>query len=468
MFKTLHYRYRRIPRVSREHTVFIQGSRAFSSSKGSNDINRNSKTRNPIASKTSIDKAAPNGDNKGPVSNRLHRAPILVPKVGSTDHIQQDEVHTDGLFAGHKPLFLGSQSIDARTSRGGLRTIFSTLTKVKKATDGSTSEIDVRGIINDLKSEENTQEVWTNHDGVEKPVIPWDASISGMVYNDRPFKAVPRTVVDRLKPYKLIRVERKSKTAKPRAPELIKLKFHNSKINDETFLIDINQAGSRRTPKPQWSESMAKSREAYVQALTLLSQFKFIRSDQHVFKTDVNRLSMFLAKEFQKTTKLTVDTEFTGYRLPFYIYIEKTISSKILFRRLLLKRINDHTEPLLKTILSSYSNPEHGPKFEKRVRLKVKSLIEDLSEYLPSIFFSGNAVDCVSNVSPVKGFGRLHWLTYSKRRRVFWGRNIDNDFTFNIDEHYKMSRSGVRYMKHPLSLQCKTFREAFTEWEYYP
>ncbi|SCU80789.1 LAFA_0C01156g1_1 [Lachancea sp. 'fantastica'] len=462
MLRTLHYRYRRLSRLGTKSSAILNHSRAFSSSKCVQETHKSSKVKKVSRIVRNDSSSALEEDN---ASKTVEKQLMLLPKVGSTDHIKQDELHTDGLFAGNKPLFLGNASIDSGASRNNLKTIFSTLTKVKKVTDGSTSEIDVQGIINDLKSDENFTETAVNHDGLKKPIIPWDASISGMVYNDDPFKAVPRTVVDRLRPYKLIRVERKSKTAKLKAPKLIKLKFHNAKINDETSLVDISLTRNKSTGKTQASAPTSKSKEEFAQSHSSLSQFKFIRSDQHVFKTDVNKLSTFLAKEFQKATKLTIDTEFTNNDLPLYIYIEKTISSRMLLRRFLLKRIVDHTDPLLRTIMTSYGKSEYGTKFEKRVGLKTNTLIQNLCDYLPSIFFSGNSIDCVSSLSPVAAFRRLHWLNYAKRHRVFWGRNIDNDFVYNINENYKMSRNGVRYMKHPISLHCRTFHEAFTEWE---
>ncbi|CEP64697.1 Mrx6p LALA0_S13e00936g [Lachancea lanzarotensis] len=463
MLKSLKYRYRRFPRLDTKSSAILNHNRAFSSPNCFQEANKSFKcvggsrvVRNDTSSVAA---------DRGLTPNHIQKQLFLVPKVGSTDHIQQDEVHTDGLFAGHKPLFLGNASTEPRGSRNNIKTIFSTLTKVKKVTEGSTSEIDVQGIINDLKSDDSSSETAVNYEGIKKPIIPWDASISGMVYNDEPFKAVPRTVVDRLRPYKLIRVERKSKSAKFKAPKMIKMKFHNAKINDETFLVDISQPRNRNPAKTRSTEPVSKSKEKFTQFNSSLNQFKFIRGDQHIFKTDVTKLSTFLAKEFQKATKLTVDTEFTRNELPLYIYIQNTISSKMLLKRFLLGRIVDHTNPLLRTILSSYGNSQYGVKFEQRVRSKINSMVNDISEYLPSIYFSGNSIDCVSGPSPVAGFGRLHWLNYTKRHRVLWGSNIDNDFVFNIDEHYKMSRNGVRYMKHPISLHCRTFYEAFTEWE---
>ncbi|SCV05145.1 LANO_0H01046g1_1 [Lachancea nothofagi CBS 11611] len=467
MLRTFQYRHSRISRAHNRAAFFLLSSRTISSSNNngsSKDVKTDSTPNRTANSESKPDSRLASNRTFG----KNNRTPgFLVPKVNSTDHIQQDEVHTEGLFAGHRPLFLGELSVKTATSSGNLDGIFSTITKIKKVTDETkSSEIDIQGIISDLKSDD-IHVSFDKSGAAKKPVIPWDASISGMVYNDEPFKDIPRTVVGRLKPFKLMRIERKNKGTKFKAPELIKLKFHNSKIDDEAQLIDINQKNHKKLTNAEYCDTMTRARHEYHAIIKSLSQFKFIRSDQHVFKTDVDKLNNLLVKEFHKTANLSIDSEFLRNQLPFYIYIEKSLSSKLLFQRFLKKRISYHIDPLLKSILGSYGTEDQAQKFEKRIRLKVNTITQDLSDYLPSVFFTGDVVDCVSHASPVSGFGRLHWLKSTKRRKSIWGKNIENDYVLNVNENYRMTRSGVKYMKYPISLHCKTFREAFTEWEYY-
>ncbi|SCU86836.1 LADA_0E00562g1_1 [Lachancea dasiensis] len=426
------------------------------------------KTNTKLKSEAEVDTGrttSPCGEREPVISDR--KKSILVPKVSSTDHIQQKEVHTEGLFAGHKPLFLGDSSTNSLSSSTGLRGLFGTLAKIKKTEDDNgNAEVDIQGLINDLRNS-NEQVQYDDIGRPAKPVIPWDASISGMVYNDDPFKHVPRKVVDRLRPFKPIRIERKSKSAQYKAPELIRLKFHNSKVNDEMQFIDIGRARNKRPINTDINEAASQSRLQHSAVINSLSQFKFVRGDQHVFKVDVDKLTSFLAKEFYKSTRLTIDSEFGNSHLPLYIYLDKSLSSRRLLGRYLRKHINEHIKPLLKTILSSYDSEQAAKKFELRVQLKVDSVVKNLTEYLPSVFFSGDVVDCVTHTSPVPSFGRIYWLKNNKRHSTFWGENINNDFVFNLNGDYKITRSGLRYMKYPITLQCKTFREAFTEWEDY-
>ncbi|KAM3165291.1 MIOREX complex component 6 [Lachancea thermotolerans] len=410
-----------------------------------------------------------NGSNAyscGRPSRKSGKGVYLVPKVHSTDHIKQDEIHTEGLFAGNKPLFLGELSLSFKRPSGALDGIFGTLTKIKRATDdGGDQEIDVQGIINDLQT--GDKDISSGEKSAAKrPVIPWDASISGMVYNDQPFKQVPRGVVNKLKPFKLLKIERKSKSGNSQDHELVKMKVHNSKVNDELQLVDLNRGATRRPPTLELNDSAGKAKRFYTDESKSLTQFKFIRSDQHVFKTDVDKLNNLLVKEFLKRTKLKIDSEFRDNQLPLYIYINKTLSSNALLQRFIRKRVKDHISPLFTTILSSYEREDEAKKFEKRIQLRVNSLVEDLAEYFPSVFFAGDIVDCVHHPSPVPGYGRLYWLKPGKRHKVIWGRNSESDFVFNLSNTYRITRSGVRYMKYPINIHYRTFHQAFTEWEY--
>lgn len=400
---------------------------------------------------------------------KIHRKSnrtLLLPRVNSTDHLGQDEVQTEGLFAGYKPLFLGNSSIDMKTPEL-LDGLFSSLTKIKKATDDSKNgEIDVQDILEDMQKSEPLNASMRYENG-KKPIIPWDASISGMMYNDQPFKGVPRTIVGKLKPFKLMRIEKKSKP-KIKAHEMIKMQVYNSKINDEPEMVDMFQKSSCKSYHPNKTTVAASAqRKHYMEMTNYALKFKFVKSDRHVFKTDVDKLNRFLAKEFHKLTKLTIHSQFTECQLPLYIYVDKSISSKSVFQNFLRKRIMNHIEPLLTTILSSYDTEEQARKFKFRVMIKVNTIVKDLSEYLPSVYFTGDVIDCILHPSPILGFGRIHWLKPTKRHNVFWGRNADNDFVFNLKKDYRITRSGVRYMKYPINLHWKTFGDAFTEWDYF-
>lgn len=401
-------------------------------------------------------------------SNPKAKKSLLVPHVPNTDYIPHSEIQTEGLFAGYKPLFLGNSSLDEKRA-DVLDGLFTSLTKIKKGTSAPNGEINVQEILDDLQKDDTMETL--KEKSHKKPVIPWDASISGMVYNDQPFKDVPRNVVGKLKPFKLLRIERRNKKD-GKSDGMIKMKVHNPKIDDEPEVVDLLHENQRNKFNQKFgttdTDVVIDSRKKYeIEKVNYAHKHKFIKSDQHIFKTDVDKLNRFLAKEFYKLTKLTLYSEFKDYHLPLYIYVDKSISSKRIFQSFLRKRILNNITPLLTTICSSYPTEEQAEKFKSRVLIKIDTIVKDLSEYLPSVYFTGDVVDCILHPSPIPGFGRIHWLKPTKRHNVFWGKNIDSDFVFNLNKEYKVTRSGVRYMSYPINLHWKTFDAAFTEWDYF-
>lgn len=141
---------------------------------------------------------------------------LLVPKVASTEYIPIKEVHTEGLFAGYRPLFLGNSSFSSDMRKGkNFHALDDGLPNIQ-VIDASEKDgkLDVQEIIEDLQKtsliENVSDKEQFSSSHKRKPVIPWDASISGMVYNDMPFKYVPKNVISKMKPFKLMRIERKS------------------------------------------------------------------------------------------------------------------------------------------------------------------------------------------------------------------------------------------------------------------
>ncbi|SCU84532.1 LAMI_0C07844g1_1 [Lachancea mirantina] len=388
--------------------------------------------------------------------------PILLPRVRNTDDIGDRELQTEGLFAGYKPLFLGNSMNNLEVVKP-FNDLITTLRKISVVGKDSKNGSDTTDAVSENK--ESTS-VYLKQSSADGSIIPWDASISGMVYNDEPFKDVPRTIVSKLKPFKLMKITPKSSRVKKK-DDAIKARFHNSKIDDKAELVDLRRRVPLKHQKAFSSLTHSDSaRQKYQQANTDASKFRFIKADRHVFKSDVERLGRFLAKEFQKLTDLSIRYDLHDYHIPLYIYVNKSITSRITFKRALRKRVVDHIDPMLATILSNYENSEHAENFANRVKIKTDSIVNEISDYLPSVYFTGESIDCIIHPSPIKNFGRLHWLKPTKRHNIFRGRNIDNDFVFSINNDYKLTRSRMRYVPFPVNLHWKTFSGAFEEWEH--
>lgn len=403
---------------------------------------------------------------------------ILVPRVPPTDYIPTGDVQTEGLYAGYRPLFLGNSPVRGDRKSNALDNFFSSFTNLKLVDETKNSKVvNVNDIIEDLKRD-NTEEKFLNNNGKNRrPIIPWDASISGMVYNDQPFRDVPKNVVSRLKPFKVVRVEKKSDSRKnPKGTDLIRMKVHNSKVNDESEMINLSNVHRSRKSNHVWhkdhteavKEAVMNSRKNYERELSDSAyRHKFIKSDQRVFKSDTEKINRLLAKEFHKQTHLSISSEFTRNLLPLYIYVDKSISARRLFRRFLKKRIVEHTQPVLTTLLASYDTKEQARKFNAKITLKINNIVRELSEYLPSVYFTGKSVDCILHSSPIPGFKRIHWLKPHKRHCIFWGKNVDIDYFFHLNGEYNITRGGVKYMRYPINLHWKTFDGAFSEWDYF-
>lgn len=402
----------------------------------------------------------------------------LVPRVPSTDYIPTSEVQTEGLFAGYRPLFLGNSSLRTDAKANMLDNFFSSFANLKVTSESKNSpEEDVQDVIEELKRDSVQVNLKNSKGKNRKPIIPWDASISGMVYNDHPFKDVPKSIVSKLKPFRMVKLEKASDSKKnSKAADMIKMKFHSSKVSEESEMINLMSVHrGRKYPKFRESDSskerhdlFADARRSYGKELEEYDyRHKFIKSDQKVLKNEADKLNRMLAKEFFRQTNLVIKTEFNGDHLPLYIYVDKSIVSRRSFRSFLRKQLMAHAEPVLSTILTSYENKEAADKFHAKVKLKINNVVGEIPNYLPSVYFTGPSVDCVIHSSPIPGFKRMHWMKPTKRRTIFRGKNVDMDYFFNLNGDYTVTRSGVKYMKYPVNLQWKTFSAAFSEWDYF-
>lgn len=421
-----------------------------------------------------------NGDNKaimnGSNAQGHTKARLLVPRVPSTDYITAPEIQTEGLFAGYRPLFLGNSPIGDKRSSGPLDNFFTSFANLKLTENSErVGEVNVQEVIEDLKRDVPSKYMSNSKGRNRKPIIPWDASISGMVYNDEPFKHVPNNVVSKLKPFKIVRIERKSEQKNP-GPDMVRMKVHNSKVNDEPEMINIFNAHAKRRKSngSVWNEGGSVTGDTYETARRKYDReinhfndkHKFIRSDQRVTKQDIDKLNRLLVKELHKLTNLAVSTDFKEMPLPLYIYVDKSIYAKKSFRRAMKKRILDHIQPVLSMTLSAYGIEESAKRFERKIRARVKNTVRDLSECLPSAYFTRESVDCVVGLSPIQGFKRMHWLKPRKRNNVLRGKNFDMDYMFTLDGTFNVTRSGVKYMRYPVTLNCTSFDEVFSEWDY--
>ncbi|CAI4049551.1 hypothetical protein SUVC_14G0380 [Saccharomyces uvarum] len=427
------------------------------------------------------------GRQKTTTGSNLH---LLVPKVASTDHIPKKEVNTEGLFAGYRPLFLGNSSFPSDVRKGkNFHDLDEVLPNIQLV-DASEKDgkLNVQEIIEDLQrtslreSISNMEQSSSSHK--RRPVIPWDASISGMVYNDMPFKHIPKNVVSKLKPFKLVRVERKSNSKNGKKPSMIKLQFHNRRINDTLEFVNLYRNKThlhesfyhaKTYQESEYSNTNTNRRQKLLKARSDFEhklknyayKHTFIKNDQELFRNELAKLNKVLAREFKKLTKLSIHNEFKREHLPLAVYVSKSNGTKKLFQRSLRMKIMDHIYPVYTTILSSLTHSKDLKKFENKIKESIEKIITRLSDEIPSTYFFQDGVDCIIQPSPIHNFKRMHWLRYTKRHNTFWGRSINKDVQVSFNDKYVVTRSGVRYTRYPTNLNTQLLETAFEEWDYY-
>ena len=407
---------------------------------------------------------------------------LIVPRVPPTDNIPTHDIQTEGLFAGYRPLFLGNSSINRVEKSNVLDNFFSSFANLK-IVDEETSdskEVKVQDILDDLQREtQSVEDIEKIINKNRKPIIPWDASISGMVYNDESFKDVPKNVVSKLKPFKVIKIEKNIdvKEKPNKANEMIVMKVHNSKVSDESKMVNFYELGNTKAYGKQIRsgailgvsrQEMIDAKKNYEREIkSLPDYFKFMKADQRVYDTYVNKLNRFLGRELYKQTKLNINSHSPSNGLPLFIYLPQGVASKNALQRILRKMLTEHSMPVLSTIVANCESDTQKKGITLRVTNKIIFIISELLLVLPSYQYKDETVECLLSSSPIPNFGRLYWLKQNKRQSTFYGRNIDLDYVFNLNPEYDVTRSNIRYMRYPIALTCKSFREAFSEEIYF-
>ncbi|CCH59666.1 hypothetical protein TBLA_0B08510 [Henningerozyma blattae CBS 6284] len=409
---------------------------------------------------------------------------FLVPRVASTEDIPSHEVQVDGLFAGYRPLFLGESSIKRRRKASPLDKFFHSVETHTRNRESGKSTLGIQDIIDNLRKdhEEENLEIEEHSDKntkVEprKPVIPWDASVSGIFYKDQSFKNVPKHVMNKLKPYKVYLPVKKTSSEPQVGHELIVMNVHNSKVDDKPEMVDfynlktpsqsqfINEHDTNRLT---WRKELIAARKKYYEEFTKLTySHKFLRNDLKIYKNNLEKLNRFLSKEFYKARKIHLSISLAENQIPLVIYVNNSIASRSSFRRILRSRIYTNIYPILKTILNNCPSEEYAQIFEEKVKFKIKMLVYNLSRKIPSVYFRSSDVDCLVEYSPIRPFKRMFWVSLQKRRTIFKERNINREYVLKNYRNYSVTRSSIRYMRYPISLYCDDFNNAFSNWPFY-
>ncbi|AET39005.1 Mrx6p Ecym_3527 [Eremothecium cymbalariae DBVPG len=410
------------------------------------------------------------GDAKNIVDVFNKRDYLLVPTVASTDHVPLEEIATEELFARYRPLFLGNSILD--TDRHGklLDKFFSSLKDAGNIIvdiEHRSVEVNFQDLLKVLKTGSVDIQKWKHADSE----LSWKILKHNPMYPEPPIdESLLNQSDSRSRSIKQGTLGR-AETASSFQPKSFKTKFHNSKINDEIRVIDLYRPLPKyRLPKPKYATTspdiVAMSENKYeTERKNMSEEFKFIMADERILRNSLEKLTKFVCKEFHKLSKLQMSLDIPDFRLPLYIYVEKSIQSRNNFRSFLRNTLINYIRPLLLGVSQHQGSLDRAKKFNNRVHLKINSMVKDLSVYLPSVNFSGDTVTCLFHSSPVPAFGRMYWLKHNKRHLVFRGKRSHNNLFYNASRYHKWKGTG--YIRYPAVLHWETFKQAFKEWDHF-
>ena len=130
--------------------------------------------------------------------------------VPSIDHISIPDIQTEALYAGHRPLFLGNSTLQDSEYLSKYQPKFQLSPDLERELI-DTFKILVHGDDSGAKKflkrllRMPPYKILKRMDAgspvpAETPIVPWMASISGLLYRDTAFKKIPNHIVAKLSP----------------------------------------------------------------------------------------------------------------------------------------------------------------------------------------------------------------------------------------------------------------------------
>lgn len=441
--------------------------------------------------------------NKIMVKNRItnnlaskeNKKYTLVPKVPTTEYISISDIETEGLFAGYRPLFLGKSTLQGSEyfSKYDTNSMSSSLAN-SKLVDIITSSLknpekasQLYQLLSEIKDNDydESDEKEISHSARKTPIVPWDASIGGMLYTDDPFRNVPKMIVSKLKPFEPLTEDNVKQETTDATNSMIVMKVHNPRINDDLEMVNLfdkdstdkklfyrkyNNDGTNSSTSRLDIKKIAKQRKIFnTEHKKMAYDQKFINDDQHILRAEIKSLLNYLSNVFYEQSGLTVYADSKPCLLPLNTYVQLTKSSGRTNRLFLRKTIIDQIFPIYNTILASHESAADIAKFKTLIMSKINTIVKKLTQTIPSICFtdSTKSIDCLIRLSPVPGFKRMYWLKPTKRHYTFWGHNSDKQYSLRLKNNEYITRNGVKHMKYPNYINWRTVGDAFDNWDYF-
>ncbi|GMM38984.1 Mrx6 protein [Saccharomycopsis crataegensis] len=369
---------------------------------------------------------------------------LNLPRVRDTQNISQRVVNLEGLFAGYKPLFLGNGS----------------------------AELDPLANIDEFEDLFGQNEEM----GGDQPLVPWNASIGGLLYNDDAFRGVPKDVVKQLPFFKPPEANKEGGNQNKRS-KYINFKVHNKIVDGGLFDNYQSNARSKKAFKKKSIVTGANNKisftpgnvvdDTYDHYADLFSDYLYsndinlelIKEKESLLQCVIDNFKNKLNNELRKKygTELLSNTPI--YRLPRYIFVQrKTISSKSLFKKKLYKILLKETAMLYRMShgfrATEYNKDRFRKSFMKNVKLLVNNLVKKISidfqnpKFADALVIKKVLKSANGNAKDIT-FGRIYWFN-PKRRFDLIRRGKQQTALYH--EH---SKSIKGWILTPMSLICR-------------
>lgn len=386
----------------------------------------------------------------GTQRNHSQHKSLWVPHIASTEHVEEQVIHMEGLFAGFKPLFLGKSSLPRSTVR------FSYSTPIKAIEDDSY---------------------------YLEPLVPWDMSISGVLKKDRHInRNIPKDVLRKLRPYHNINENVKNDDSMLK-DELIKLKFHNSVVNDSLDVVNMfenyqNKPNSFQSAQDwkkyqDWQRKLKYQKSKYQMIWDkILYEHLPIKEDNVQIQSEIRDLERTLMKKFHNVTGLRSQrNETKPIIIPMQTYFQASICNHRKLKNLLLKTINNRLKPLLSTLAPHLGSKQDASNFEQDLLVTKLKLVNKLLVTIPCRDYNNPrpvfaVFTSVTYKSPVPGFKRMAWLYTKDRRKALGKKLIDKEYVYLDESKTSIPKRGSRAVHYPVHVSNVTIEQAFEDWRF--
>lgn len=386
----------------------------------------------------------------------------------------------EGLFAGYKPLFLGNGATE---------------------TNRQAELEELQEILYDTRD---------LNPGEDEKIIPWDASVGGLLYNDESFKNVPRDVVNKLRFFQPLKDNKDSATtgsAKSRKPRYINFRVHNPIVDEGLF--DNYQAIARKNKKNGKKKSklapatvlgavnsngnsiieddLAYDHHSGDHFMSLLYanelNAEFIREKELLLQYTINNFKIKLNNELKAKYHTELMSKTPVYKLPRYIFFQrKSIANELLFKKKLHKIFLKESH-ILYQMLYGYRETDYNKKrFRKSYLRNIRRLVASLSRRIYVNVDNFNLADALvlkqrnnqhqqndnnglinkssgtqnnNNAETSSSFfGRIYWFNPKRRFDMIVKRKTETNFhKYQYFSYYPINTKSS--IMTPLTLICK-------------